>query len=301
MDARPEYGRHDILGEGGGPMKTNAFAYHRADTVADALRLHAMAGDDARYLAGGQSLLAALNFRLDEPTALIDITRIPGLRGVTLEGDHIRIGALTRHADVAADPVIAAHLPLIHAAIGHVAHPAIRNRGTFGGSVALADPAGEMPACVLALQGVIEVAHHGGTRDVAADAFFLGTYETALAPGELLTSVRIPRPAPGSRMGFAELARRHGDYAMAGLCLMIAPDRSAARVVFFGISDRPVRARAAEAAIVAGAPLAEVAALATDGLEVYGDLNATEATKRHYARVLLQRELARLDHKDHAA
>lgn len=283
-------------------MKTNAFAYVWADSVADALRLHAEAGDDARYLAGGQSLMAALNFRLDEPSTLIDITRITALRGIVMDGDTIRIGALTRHADVADDPVIATELPLIHAAIGHVAHPAIRNRGTFGGSVALADPAAELPACVLALGGVMEIAHAGGTRHVAADDFFRGTYETALAPGELLTAVHIPRPAPGSQVGFAELARRLGDYAMAGLCLMIAPDRSDARVVFFSISDRPVRSRAAEAALIAGASAAEVAARATDGIEVYGDLNAGIATKRHFASVLLQRELARLDQKkDHAA
>lgn len=282
-------------------MKTNAFAYVRAETVADALRHYAQAGSDARYLAGGQSLMAALNFRLDEPSTLIDITRIAGLRGVTRAGDAVHIGALTRHADVMADAVIAADLPLIHAAIAHVAHPAIRNRGTFGGSVALADPAAEMPACVLALGGVMQIAHPGGTRDVAADDFFLGTYETALAPGDLLTSVTIPVPAPGSRWGFAELARRAGDYAMAGLCLMIAPDHRDARVVFFSISDRPVRARAAEAALIAGASPAEVAALATDGIAVYGDLNANEATKRHYARVLLSRELARLIPQEAAA
>jgi carbon-monoxide dehydrogenase medium subunit len=212
----------------------------------------------------------------------------------------IRIGALTRHAEVAADALIAARLPLIHQAMPHVAHPAIRNRGTFGGSVALADPAAEMPACVLALGGVIEIAGPAGLRHVAADAFFLGTYETALQPGEVLTAVDIPLPASGARHGFAELARRHGDYAMAGLCLMLA--RTEARVVFFGVSDRPVRARAAETALLAGAPAAEVAALATDGIEVYGDINAAEATKRHYARVLLRRELERLNgQKDFAA
>ncbi len=282
-------------------MKTNAFAYVRADTVPDALRLYAEAGEDARYLAGGQSLMAALNFRLDEPSTLIDITRVAALRGIVADADAIRIGALTRHADVADSAVITAELPLIHAAIGHVAHPAIRNRGTFGGSVALADPAAEMPACVLALGGVMEIAGQDGTRHVPADAFFLGTYETALAPGELLTGVTIQRPAPGSRWGFAELARRAGDYAMAGLCLMIAPDRRDARVVFFSISDRPVRARAAEAAIIAGASVIEVAAVATDGIEVYGDLNAGIATKRHYASVLLRRELARLDQQEAAA
>jgi len=275
-------------------MKTNAFDYHRAVSLKDALRLFASAGDGARYLAGGQSLMAALNFRLDEPTALIDISRIADLRGIALDGDRIRIGALTRHAEVAANPLLAAHVPLITQAMIHVAHPAIRNRGTFGGSVALADPAAEMPACVLALGGTMTVAGPGGLREVAADAFFLGTYETALQPGELLTGVDIPLPAAGSRHGFAELARRIGDYAMAGLCLMIGPDKASARVVFFGISDRPVRAHAAEAAIIGGASPAQAAALATEGIDVFGDINATEATKRHYAAVLLRRELERL-------
>jgi len=283
-------------------VKTNAFAYHRAASVEEALGLYAAAGEDARYLAGGQSLMAALNFRLDEPSALIDVSRIAVLRGIAINSATIRIGAMTRHAEVAADAGLAAHVPLISQAIRHVAHPAIRNRGTFGGSVALADPAAEMPACVLALGGVIEIAGPAGLRRVAADDFFLGLYETALQPGDLLTAVDLPVPPPGTHHGFAELARRRGDYAMAGLCLMIAPDRASARVVYFGISDRPVRARAAEAAIVAGAAPAEVAALATDGVDVFGDINAAETTKRHYAAILLRRELERLDAgKDQAA
>lgn len=281
-------------------MKTNAFAYHRAASVADALRLYADGGDNPRYLAGGQSLMAALNFRLDEPSALIDISRIDALRGISARDSGIRIGALTRHAEVASDPIIATHLPLVHQAMPHVAHPAIRNRGTFGGSVALADPAAEMPACVLALGGVMEIAGPRGLRHVVADDFFFGTYETALQPGELLTAVDIPLPAPGACHGFAELARRHGDYAMAGLCLMLGG--ASVRVVFFGISDRPVRAHAAEAAILAGASPAEVAALATDGIEVFGDINASAPTKRHYASVLLRRDLDRLNgQKDIAA
>lgn len=281
-------------------MKTSAFAYYRAHSVDEALRLHAVAGENARWLAGGQSLMAALNFRLDEPSALIDVSRIDALRGVTLAGPTVRIGAMTRHVEVASDPIIAAHLPLIHQAMPHVAHPAIRNRGTFGGSVALADPAAEMPACVLALGGTMELVGPKGGRRVAADDFFLGSYETALQPGELLTAVHLPVPAEGARHGFAELARRNGDYAMAGLCVMLA--RGSVRVVFFGLSDRPVRARAAEAAIEAGAAPRDVAALATEGLAVFGDLNAAEPTKRHYAAILLRRELERLTgHKDHAA
>lgn len=280
-------------------MKSNAFAYARATTIDEALRLHADVGEGAKYIAGGQSLLAALNFRLDEPPALIDISGIDALRGVTLVGDVIRIGAMTRHAEVLADPLIARHLPLITRAMAEVAHPAIRNRGTFGGSVALADPAAEMPACCLALGADMVIAGtDGGTRRVAADAYFIGMYETALAPGELLIAVDIPMPAPGARHGFGELARRHGDYAMAGLAMMIAP--GAARVVFFGISECPMRSPAAEAAILAGATPEDVAAVATDGLEVFGDLNADEDTKRHYAAVLTRRALVSLQQGESA-
>lgn len=273
-------------------MKTNAFAYARVGSVEEALSLHAAAGEGARYVAGGQSLMAALNFRLDEPTALIDISRIAALRGIAATGDTLTIGALTRHAEVLSHPLIARHTPLIAEAMHEVAHPAIRNRGTFGGSVALADPAAEMPACCLALDAVMVIEGPDGTRRVGADDFFLGLYETALEPGEILTAVEIPLPEAGARHGFGELARRHGDYAMAGLAMMLGPDRSWARVAFFGLSDRPVRSPAAEAALVAGE---DPAAVATEGIEIFGDLNAGEETKRHYAAVLLRRSLAGLE------
>lgn len=278
-----------MAGRKGGAMKTNAFAYRRADTVEDAVRIAREEGDEARFLAGGQSLLAAMNFRLDEPTALIDISRIEDLRGVSRGDGEIVIGALTRHADIEASPVIAEHLPLVAAAIREVAHPAIRNRGTFGGSLALADPAAELPACAVALDARIHIAGPGGARAVAADDFFRGLYETALEPGELVTHVTVPLPAPEARHGFAELARRHGDYAMTGLAMMRAPERT--RVVYFALSERPVRARAAEAAIERGASPADCAAVADEGLDVLGDNSASEATKRHYARVLLRRAL----------
>jgi aerobic carbon-monoxide dehydrogenase medium subunit len=279
-------------------MKTNAFAYARAASVDEARRLYAEAGEGARYLAGGQSLMAALNFRLDEPSALIDLGGIAELCGIVRDGDLIRIGALTRHAQVLADPLIAAHLPLIAEAMRHVAHPAIRNRGTFGGSVALADPAAEMPACCLALGASMVIAGNGGTRHVPADDFFRGLYETALEPGEVLVAVEIPIPAPGAVHSFGELARRNGDYAMAGIAVMVGPGRRWARIAFFGLSDRAVRSPAAEAAVLAGE---DPAAVATEGLDIYPDLNADEATKRHYAAVLLRRALAGLTQTGAAA
>jgi carbon-monoxide dehydrogenase medium subunit len=250
--------------------------------------LHASAADAARYLAGGQSLLAALSFRLDTPTLLIDIGRIAELKGVRRDGDCIVIGTTTCHAEIARDPLIARHLPLIAEAVAEVAHPAIRNRGTFGGSIALADPAAEMPACALALSAVMVVQGPEGERRIAADAFFLGSYETAMQPGELLTRVEIPIPPAGARHGFAEIARRRGDYAMAGLAMMHGPKP---RIVWFALSDRPVRARAAEAALEAGKDGDDIAARATDGVPVFGDANATEAMKRHLARQLLARNL----------
>lgn len=269
-------------------MKPSDFSYVRATSPDEALHLYQRAGGEARYLAGGQSLMAALNFRLDAPELLIDISRLKMLAGIGETPTGVRIGATTRHAEVAASPIIAARLPLIARAMAEVAHVAIRSRGTFGGSIALADPAAEMPACALALGATLYVLGAAGPRKVAMGDWCLGTYETALEPGDLLTHVDIPAQAPGTRWGFAELARRRGDYAMAGLAVVIG---DAPRAVFFGVSDRPVRAEAAEAAISAGAAVADVAALADEGIEVYGDLNASEAVKRHYMRVLLARVL----------
>ncbi|WP_114965526.1 FAD binding domain-containing protein [Alkalilacustris brevis] len=283
-------------------MKSSSFAYRRAATAEEAVALAREAGEDARFLAGGQSLLAALNFRLDEPCMLIDIGRIGALRGIRRVEGALKIGALTRHAEIAASVEIAKHLPLVAQAIHEVAHPAIRNRGTFGGSIALADAAAEMPACALALGARMHLLGPDGPRRVAADEFFLGLYETALEPGELLTHVEIPIPPAGACHGFAELARRRGDYAMAGLAMMLGPRTGAgrdwARIVFFGIADRAVRSPSAEAAIVAGAAPEECAACATDGLDVFGDMNAAESTKRHYAAVLLRRELDRISDEE---
>jgi carbon-monoxide dehydrogenase medium subunit len=269
-------------------MKPAAFDYIRAGSVDAAVALYSRSGD-ARYLAGGQSLLAALNFRLDTPRLLIDLSQIDALRGVRPQGGAVIIGAMTCHADVARHPLVTHHLPLLSKAVRHIAHPAIRNRGTIGGSIALADPASEMPACALALSAVLHVQGLNGPRMIKADQFFLGMYETALNAGEILTHVEFPCPAVPADCGFAEIARRKGDYAMTGLALVAG---AAPRIVLFALSDRPVRARAAEAALAAGASRDEVVALATEGIEVLGDMNATDHMKRHYARVLLSRLLA---------
>jgi carbon-monoxide dehydrogenase medium subunit len=192
---------------------------------------------------------------------------------------------MTRHATVAQDALIAQHLPLMTQAVQDVAHPAIRNRGTIGGSLALADPAAELPACAVALRAVLQVQGPKGTRSIAADDFFLGTYSTALEPDELLTEIRFPLPDPSSQHGFAEIARRKGDYATIGLAMMTGPQ---ARVVWFGVSDRALRDPVAEAAL-ANATARDCALL--DGLDVWGDLHTQAETKRHLAGVLFRRVL----------
>src|ERR1700755_1421350 len=171
------------------PMKAAAFAYARATSVDNALELLAAHGDRAKVLSGGQSLMPAMNLRLLAPELLVDIGELAELRGIERDGDVLRIGALTRHVDLLRSPEIAAHAPLLTEAIAHVAHPAIRNRGTLGGSLAHADPASELPACMVALNATVIIRGQGGERRIAAQDFFTGVYETALLPEELLVAV----------------------------------------------------------------------------------------------------------------
>ena len=281
-------------------MKAPDFSYVRAESLDQALDLLARHGDDARLLAGGQSLMATLNLRLSAPAVLIDLNHVPDLAGITETQTAIRIGAMTRHVAVERSPIIARHLPLIAAAMPHVAHAAIRNRGTLGGSLALADPAAEMPACALALQAVLEIVGRGGRRRVAAADFFRGLFETALGPDEILVAIEYPKVPPGTRWGFRELARRHGDYAMVGLAAMVEgnPTCSAARLAYFAVEDRPVLAQSAASKLV-GQTVGDAAiAAAEDALDAdldpHGDLHADAVTKRHLARVLARRVLADL-------
>lgn len=200
-------------------MKAASFRFLRAKSVADAVALKVDYGEDARFIAGGQSLVPALNLRLLEPRALIDIAGLRDLSGISLADGRLVIGALTRHAQLANDPLIAAHAPLLLRALPYVAHAAIRNRGTFGGSIALADPAAEWPACCLALDA--EMIFTGpqitGERRIAAADFFRGFYATALGPDDLLLRVELPIQKPGARSVALELARRHGDFAIVGI------------------------------------------------------------------------------------
>jgi carbon-monoxide dehydrogenase medium subunit len=274
-------------------VKPAPFAYQKAHSLDDAVALLA-ANKDARLLAGGQSLIATLNMRLSAPALLIDINGIGGLDGIALKGGTVEIGALVRHAQAERSDVIAQHAPLIARAMPHIAHVAIRNRGTLGGSIAFADPAAELPACLLALDGEVEAAGPKGKRTIKAADFFKGLFETALSPDEMLTAIHVPAAGNDTRIGFAELARRHGDYAIVGLaaCARAAGKGLAdVRLAYFGVGNTPVRAKKAEAALEKGDVDAAVAAL---DLEPHDDVQATAAVKKHLAGVLLRRVAAQL-------
>lgn len=273
-------------------MKPAPFAYAKARSLDHAIALLDGA-PEARVLAGGQSLMPALNMRLSAPPLLVDINGVSELARIAQPNGQIELGGLVRHAQAEHSQDVARLAPLLSKAIPHIAHPAIRNRGTIGGSIALADPAAELPACLLALGGEIEIAGRAGRRTVAADTFFKGLFETALAPGEIISAIRIPVAQPRDRFGFAELARRHGDYALVGLAAAARAEPPAIRLAYFGVGTTPVRARTAETALAGGDLDAAVAALAGD-VEPSGDVHASAAAKRHLAAVLLRRVAAQL-------
>jgi carbon-monoxide dehydrogenase medium subunit len=279
-------------------VKAPRFSYVLAKSVEHALELLAEHGEEARILAGGQSLMPTLNMRLSQPRLLIDINRLPALAGISVRDDQVRIGALTRHVEVANSPVVAKHLPLIAQAMPHVAHVAVRNRGTFGGSIALADPAAEMPACALALAATFVVASTKGRREIAAADYFKGLYDTECRPDELLVETLIPVGRRDSVTVFMELARRHGDFAIAGVAfdLEIADGLvTDGRLVYFGSEDKPTLARAALAAI-RGKRLdatnadAAAAALAED-LDPMSSPQGSAKMRLHLQRVLTRRAL----------
>ena len=278
-------------------MKPAAFAYAKARSLDHAIEL--LGQDQARALAGGQSLIATLNMRLDTPRLLVDINGIAGLDGIARENGHVEIGALARHVAAERSDAIRQHAPLIAKAMPHIGHPAIRNRGTIGGSIAFADPAAELPACLVALGGEVDIAGPQGKRAVKADDFFKGLFETALGQGDVLTAIRVPAATSASRTGFAELARRHGDYAMVGLAASAQADGKGlkdVRLAFFGVGATPVRARKAEAAVASGKIDDAVAALAGE-LDPQDDVQSTGAVKKHLAGVLLRRVAAQLMEK----
>ena len=283
-------------------MKAGDFAYIRVKSVVEAVAAFKACDGEPRYLAGGQSLLPSMNLRLQAPTLLIDIARIESMRRIERRGDEIRVGALTRHAEILASSEIAGDVPLLAAAAPWVAHPAIRNKGTIGGSLALADPASEFPAVALALRARIELDDGERTRFVMAEDFFLDLYETAIEPGEILTAVWFPRASPDARFAFDELSRRRGDYALVGIAAAATFAGELIediRLVFFSVGPTPMRVRDAEAAL-RGKTLSDAniatcqAALAWDLADASEDVQTSAATRRHLASVLLRRQLHRL-------
>jgi carbon-monoxide dehydrogenase medium subunit len=281
-------------------MKAAAFSYARAASVVNALELLVAHGDGAKVLSGGQSLMPAMNLRLISPELIVDIGELAELRGIAVSGDALTIGALSRHVDLLRSPEVAAHAPLLTDAIVHVAHPAIRNRGTIGGSLAHADPASELPACMVALNATIIIRGQAGERRMAAENFFTGIYETALSPQELLIAVELPVGRKNSAHFFHEFARRHGDYAIAGLAAQAVVEGNVfadLRLGFFAVGDRPILTKAANRLTnipITSAVLSEVSAALAEELDPQNDQQATAAMRRHLAKVLLVRCVATL-------
>ena len=282
-------------------MKSPDFDYFRASSLQEALACLQQHGCDAQILAGGQSLLAMMNLRMASPRILVDISRITGLNRIERQGAVLRIGALVTHRQLLDSPEVATAVPLLAQAVPHVAHLAIRNAGTIGGSLALADPAAEYPAVALALNATLIATSLRGERRMAATDYFQGLYQTALAEDEILTAIEFPVACAGQRFSFQELSRRHGDYAMVGVACAITQTGERvtdARIGFLAVGDGPVLASHAMKVLVgssldAAAIQASQQALAQD-LDPAGDLQATPETKRHLARVLLGRALNQL-------
>jgi carbon-monoxide dehydrogenase medium subunit len=276
-------------------MKASAFSYARATSVANAVELLVAHGDKAKVLSGGQSLMPVMNLRLISPELIVDIGEITELRGIALRDGVLSIGALTRHVDLLRSPEIAAHAPLLTEAVAHVAHPAIRNRGTIGGSLAHADPASELPTCMVALNAIIVVRGQTGERRIAAGQFFTGIYETALSAQELLIAIEVPVAQRNSAHFFHEFARRHGDYAIAGLAAQAIVHGGLftdLRMVFFAVGDRPILAKATRKLVnirITPAVLAEASASLGEELDPQEDQQASAAMRRHLAKILLAR------------
>jgi carbon-monoxide dehydrogenase medium subunit len=261
-----------------------AFDYVAADSAAHAVDLLGQHGDDAKLLAGGHSLLPMMKLRLAAPSVLIDIGKLDELAGITAAGDELVIGATTRHADLADSDLVRADAPLLAHAAAQVGDPQIRHRGTIGGSLAHADPAADLPMALLALGGSVELSGPGGRRQVAADEFFTGFFETSLEPVELISAVRVPRQ-PGVAWGYQKFVRRANDWAIVGVAAIDG------RIALANMGSTPLRARAAEQALAAGANPAEAAALAAEDTSPAEDMHADRAYRQHLARVLTRRAL----------
>jgi aerobic carbon-monoxide dehydrogenase medium subunit len=280
-------------------VKPVDFHLHRPETRAEALALLHEHADDVRVLAGGQSLVPLLNFRLARPGHLVDIGRIASLAGVRRTPDEVVIGSMVRQAQAERSLAVAAAAPLLAAALPNIAHPPIRNRGTVGGSLAHADPAAELPAVALALDAVFVAASVRGQREIPASAFFRTHLTTALDADELLTEIRFPQAAPGTGAAFLEVGRRRGDFALVGAAVQVTLDGERivdARVCFTGVDQIPHRCPEAERILLgatARSPEVRAAAdAARDGMQPGGDLHATAAYRKDVSGTLLARGVA---------
>ncbi len=277
-------------------MKPAPFDYHAPASTSEALALLAQHGFDAKVLAGGQSLIPTMNFRLAQPAVLVDLNCIPDLAFIRPEADGgLAIGAMTRHSAIEFDPLVAARAPLLRQIAPNISHQQIRNRGTFGGSMAHADPAAHWPTAAVALAGRMHIAGQGGERWVAADDFFAGLYTTALQPDELLTEIRVPPMPPNSGFSYRQVARQHGAFPLAGAAAVVTLDErgrcQAVRLVFLGAGDRPMLASAAARLLLGQAPTAALIGAAAEtaaksDVDPTGDIHATANYRRHLIRWL---------------
>ena len=280
-------------------MKPPSFKYRRAGGREEAIALLGEYGDEAKFLAGGQSLVPLMSFRLAQPGVLIDLNPATDLDHLGEDSGHVVIGAMTRQRAVETSRLVRDSLPLLSEALGHVGHVTIRNRGTIGGSLAHADPAGELPVALLALDGEVVVEGPGGTRAIKGDDFFVGALTTALAPTEILTSVRIPRSAAGTGAAIAELARRHGDFAIVIAMAVVHLDQSGkcdmARIALGGAESVPTRLRDVESGLLGADPSDEAikaaAEAAAGAVNPVGDIHGSESYRRDMTRVFVRRAL----------
>jgi CO/xanthine dehydrogenase FAD-binding subunit len=283
-------------------MKPAPFEYHVPKSLDEALSLLSQHGFDAKVLAGGQSLVPTMNFRLAQPSVLIDINRIAELFYIQPQnGSGLCIGAMTRQREVERSPLVAKLAPLIAETMPHIAHPQIRNRGTIGGSLAHADPSSELPAVMVALDANFLLRKKDGERMVSARDFFIDLFTTALEPDELLTEIQVPLLSPQTGWAFKEIARRHGDYALVGVAAIVAVDANSkcqqARLVFLSVGNGPVVAEQAAQALIGQTPspklFQETAQLASEkDIDPPTDIHASSEFRRHLAKVLTEQALA---------
>lgn len=289
-------------------MKPAPFEYCQPRSLEEALALLAEHGSGAKPLAGGQSLVPAMNFRVAQPAVLVDLNRVPGLDGVHADAGGLRLGSMVRHRILEQSAVVRKQAPLVAEAMPHVAHVPIRVRGTLGGSLAHADPAAELPALMIALDATVEMARTNGRRSMSAADFFTGLYATALEDGELVTAVTIPRRPTGEGWAFEEVARRHGDYALAGAAAVVGvrprsgPPRLSetvvyARVALFGVHERAALADSASRLLVGQTPtpaaIEAAAEAAVTDADPASDIHASRAFRQHLTRVVVHRVLTR--------